>query len=123
LDAAVRKCDEWAKTDGAMEATIIKAQTLGERAIEEGSPKGRSALWHSGIHVLDALCKGSPTAEAAEAYADLAVDCFQDAFSDLDVATCLGILRKAEAYLDAGLKELGLSEQSACLLASGLSHK
>lgn len=118
FEAALRMCEAWYEGGGDADALILKAQTYAELALEESTAKGRTVLWKRAINTLDSQReKEVPHPEITEAYGSVAVDCFQDLFSDLDLRSRQQILRTARDKLDSALKQTRDPEIAAALLA------
>jgi hypothetical protein len=101
---------ETSETD--IQIYILKATILGELALEEDLVENRQKQWKKSFAVLDSipLFENNPNPDIAIAYALLAVDCFQDLFSNLGKKEKLRILRTAKTHLDSCLNRKGLDE-------------
>lgn len=118
FEAALALCDAWYKRSGHALAVILKAQTYAELAQEAGTPSERTSLWRRSLASLEAtLEQESSRVEVAEAFGSLAVDCFQDAFSDLDLHSRTKILRTARDKIDSILREIDDDSLIGVLLA------
>lgn len=118
FEAVLNLCDAWDKRGGGTQAVILKAQTYAELALEASTPPDRTSLWKSSLATLEAPREqGSPAADVAEAYGSVAVDCFQDVFSDLDFRSRQQVLRTARDGLDSVLNEAGDVTVAGVLLA------
>jgi hypothetical protein len=115
--ASIQLCQTWEKSERSPEPSIFKAQALRELAFEEDSPFDRVERWNDALRTLQHRWEIAPGGELADAYADLAVDCFQDILSSLALADRNKILRTARDYLTAALSHTTDVEASAALLA------
>ena len=98
FQVALRLCDAWYSAAGGTDALILRAQTYAELAYEQSTPAARTASCRDALDTLRP--QASHTPEIADAYALLAVDCFQDLFNNLNFRSRLEILRAARDRLD-----------------------
>src|SRR2546425_695788 len=85
LNSALSRCEEWENTGGGIPATVVKSQVLAETATEENISSVRTSLWKKAFSTLDLVWKDHHEVEISDAYASLAVDCFQDSLISLDL--------------------------------------
>ena len=121
-DCAVRICAtpmrQLVWSGGGAGALVLKAQTYAELALEQNTPGARTASWKRSLGALDAPSRrGSTPPQIAEAYAALAVDCFQDRLSDLDFRSRQQILHTAQDRLDQAISDTGEPAISGLLLS------
>ncbi len=118
FESALRQCDSWYGSGGGAGALVLKAQTYAELALEQNTPGARTASWKRSLGALDAPSRrGSTPPQIAEAYAALAVDCFQDRLSDLDFRSRQQILHTAQDRLDQAISDTGEPAISGLLLS------
>lgn len=114
LESALQACITWHKEDGCVSALTHQAEVQAQIAIEQDAAGKRSYTWDLAFAVLEPASKSD--AQAADVYASLAVDCFQDLLSDLDLRHRQQILRRARDRLDAALASVGGGAPSSVLL-------
>lgn len=117
LEAAIHACENWEQCGGGVQATIIRSQAFAELAVEETLPQTRTAQWKKALNVLETQWNVSPTPEIGEMYGFLAVDCFQDMLSSLELGDRQKILRRGRKYLDNSIDQTTNSQMLASLLA------
>jgi tetratricopeptide (TPR) repeat protein len=104
LETALAKCEEWEASDGMPDAALLKSQVLALLAYEQNSPKERSMFWKRSLKTLTSAIRNFPQPSLAEVLGSLAVDFFQDAYSDDDFGSRLRTLREARDQIDVIIK-------------------
>jgi hypothetical protein len=116
LDTALRLCESWITHGGTAEARLLRGAILAEIAIEQSVPAARGQRWRDAVSFVP-----SPDADTngklIDRYASLAVDCFQDSFSDLELAERLRVLRTARDVVTSALRYTASNRSYANLLA------
>lgn len=105
---ALGMCDSSYEITRSTQALILKAHTYGELALEATTPAERTAFWRKALTTVDPSGpSGEPelasASDLAKASSAIAVDCFQDVFSDLDFRARQTFLRSARDRIDAVL--------------------
>ncbi|MEO8382013.1 MAG: restriction endonuclease [Acidobacteriota bacterium] len=113
---AVRAAEAWYRATGNPAALILKSEGYSQLALDAATARTRSEYWRA---ALKALAGGGalPSEQVAEAYAFVAVDCFQDMLSDLDLKNRQQFLRSAREKLDLALKSAPHGAAVSALLA------
>lgn len=105
FESALGSCEAWEQEVGGTEPLKLCALILSEIAYEESAPNRRAARWKKALTLLEESLKTNLDAEVASTYAALAVDSYQDQFSNVALADRLKALRSAKSYIDTALKQ------------------
>jgi hypothetical protein len=106
LEAALKMSIEFEQSEYVTEAVILKARIFAQLAVEERTARARTAQWKKSMATLEALWKKGPQVTLADAFGLLTVDCYQDVFSDLDLADRQKFLRTGRDCLDHAIDHL-----------------
>ncbi len=117
LKKAIDLCKSWEQSADNIRALILRAQTLAELAAEEDHPGNRSLHRKESLEILARQLQHGTEPSVAEAYAALAVDCFQDVFNDLNDEDRTRLLRNARNYLNDALDGQNPPDIAAALLS------
>lgn len=119
FEAAVQMCDSWYGTTRSTQALILKAEAYAELALESATPRDRTASWKKALATLNPSVEPELplSADLADAFAAISVDCFQDVFSELDFRGRLTILRSAKDRIDTVLGNIRDKSTTGELLA------
>ncbi|MEZ4308713.1 MAG: hypothetical protein R3F14_11785 [Polyangiaceae bacterium] len=117
LRAALKRCDEWIANGGGVDAVLLKVQSLTDLATESATPRLRSQYWQFTLDAISRYHDEPAEQRLAACQAAVAVDCFQDPFSNTDQAARLQILRAALRRVDAALRQQATGVDAAILLA------
>lgn len=117
LSEALKLCNDLEPTEVCPETILFKSQIYGELAQEESDRKKRSALWQNAFRPISPKSPYASESIIIEACAALAVDCYQDYFSDMDTFQKDKILVAVQKQLDIVIKKESNQEVRGKLLA------
>jgi hypothetical protein len=115
-------------TESSEEASVLLARVYSLLALEDITADSRASHWRKCIQTIKRQVSSDPSPIAADTYAMLAVDCFQDRFSSLGTTERQQTLRNSLNELDKALKRRDdhfgqlLSRKSAILRHAALTE-
>ena len=116
LQSALNLCEDWQHEADNLNVKLLTIQVLSEFALEEDTAERRSNRWSRALHLLESAASKHSNSRLACSYAFLAVDCYQDLLSNLDLRVRAAALRAARDYVETQLrKEIPLTEAAALL--------
>lgn len=115
FNEAVTAAEVWYRATGNPAALILKSEGYSQLALDASTAHARSDSWKSALKTLESHTE--PSAQLAEAYAFVAVDCVQDLLCDLDTRSRQQYLRNARDKVDRALKNVNHAPSTSALLA------
>lgn len=105
LAEAIDKCDAWKRSGGGEDAIVNKAQILSELAFEENAPQKRRKRWENALKLIGSQWQIAASSKLAYTYSSLAVDCFKDKLSNVEIEFSKKILMTANKYLGETIRQ------------------